>query len=164
MSIKGLPDEPTGIDDVIGRFFAVFDNRAGRKPDAQAFCALFAPNAVIATHTGRDVLISTPEDFVRPRVELLTSGRLVDFSEWETRYENQVLGSLAVRHSRYEKSGRLDGNPYAGVGTKFFQLALIGDAWRIVSLSWIDDEGRGFVIKPPTSLAEAWCGPQNPRP
>jgi hypothetical protein len=127
------------IDDVIARFFAVFDNREGRKPDAQAFCSLFVPDAVIATHTGRDVLISSAEDFVRPRIELLTSGRLVDFSEWETSSESQALASLAVRHSRYEKSGRLDGNPYAGAGTKFFQLARISDAWRIVSLSWIDD-------------------------
>ena len=130
---------PSSIDDVITRCFAVFDNRAGKKPDAQTFCSLFAPGAIIATHTGRDVVISTPEEFVRPRIELLTSGRLVDFSEWETKSDTQLLGSLAVRHSRYEKSGRLDNRPYAGAGTKFFQLALIGETWRIVSLSWIDD-------------------------
>jgi hypothetical protein len=129
----------SSIDDVIARFFAFFDNRAGKRPDAQTFCSLFAPNAVIAMHTGKEVLISSPEEFVRPRIELLTSGRLTDFSEWETRSDGQLLGSLAVRHSRYEKVGRLDGNPYAGTGTKFFQLARISDTWRIVSLSWIDD-------------------------
>jgi hypothetical protein len=131
---------PSPIDDTTARFFAVFDNRAGKRPDAQTFCSLFAPGAVIATHTGREVLISTPDEFVRPRIELLTSGRLVDFSEWETKSDTQLLDSLAVRHSRYEKSGRLDGNPYAGTGTKFFQLARISDTWRIVSLSWMDDE------------------------
>jgi hypothetical protein len=133
------PDPRTAIDDVIARFFAVFDNRPGRSPDAQIFCSLFAPNAVIATHIGREVLISTPMDFVNPRVELLDSGRLVNFSEWETHAETRVLGTLAVRRSKYEKAGQLDGRPYAGTGTKFFQLASIGETWRIVSLSWIDD-------------------------
>ncbi|WP_146646609.1 DUF4440 domain-containing protein [Labilithrix luteola] len=104
---------------------------------------LFASNATIATHSGRGVQITTPDEFVRPRIELLTSGRLVEFHEWETQSENEILGSLAVRRSRYEKSGRLDGQPYAGVGTKFFQLAQIDEAWRIVSLAWIDDAAFG---------------------
>jgi len=129
----------SAIDEVIARFFAVFDNRASRVPEATAFGALFAPNATIATHSARDVQITTPEEFVRPRIELLTSERLVDFHEWETASETEVLGSLAVRRSRYEKSGRLDGQPYAGAGTKFFQLARMGETWRIVALAWTDD-------------------------
>ena len=132
-------DSKPAIDEVISRFFAVFDNRAGRVPEAQTFGLLFVSNATIATHSSRGVQITTADEFVRPRIELLTSGRLVDFHEWETQSENEVLGSLAVRRSRYEKSGRLDGQPYAGVGTKFFELARIGEAWRIVSLAWIDD-------------------------
>jgi GNAT superfamily N-acetyltransferase len=32
------------------------------------------------------------------------------------------------------------------------------------SVGFSGDVERGFVIKPPTTLAEAWCGPQNPRP
>jgi hypothetical protein len=133
----------TEIDEVVSRFFAVFDNRAGRVPEAQAFAVLFAPNATIATHSGGSVQITTPDEFVRPRIELLTSGRLVEFHEWETQSESEILGSLAVRRSRYEKSGRLDGQPYAGHGTKFFQLAQLGEAWRIVSLAWIDDAVLG---------------------
>jgi GNAT superfamily N-acetyltransferase len=32
------------------------------------------------------------------------------------------------------------------------------------SVGFRGDVERGFVIKPPTRLAEAWSGPQNPRP
>jgi ketosteroid isomerase-like protein len=127
------------IDDLVRRFFAAFDNRAGRIPSSERLHALFAPNAVVASHSGSAPVICTAEEFVRPRIELLSSGRLVNFSEWETHAETQVLGSLAVRRSRYAKEGELEGRPYAGTGTKFFQMALVGDSWRIVALSWIDD-------------------------
>jgi hypothetical protein len=137
------PGSNPAIDEIISRFFAVFDNRAGRIPEAQAFRVLFTSNATIATHSGRGVQISTPDEFVSPRIELLTSGRLVEFHEWETQSETETLGSLAVRRTRYAKSGRLDGGAYAGEGTKFFQLAQIDEEWRIVSLAWIDDAASG---------------------
>ena len=127
------------IDQVIGRFFAAFDNRSGRVPTAEALRSLFAPHSVVASHSGSGAQICSVEEFARPRIELLSSGRLVDFYEWETHAENQLLGSLAIRRSRYAKSGQLEGKPYAGTGSKFFQLAQLGAAWRIVALSWIDD-------------------------
>ena len=127
------------IDDVIARFFAAFDNRNGRIPGIECFESLFAATSVVASHSDPLAVICTAEEFARPRIDLLSSGRLVDFHEWETEAENQVIGSLAVRRSRYAKSGRLDGQPYAGTGTKFFQLARMEDKWRIVALSWADD-------------------------
>jgi hypothetical protein len=33
----------------------------------------------------------------------------------------------------------LEGKPYGGSGTKYFQLARTADGWRVVALSWIDD-------------------------
>ena len=127
------------IDDVVRRFFAGFDNRNGRVPRISYFDSLFATPSVIASHSGSVPVICTVDEFARPRVELLSSGRLVNFSEWETEAETQVIGSLAVRRSRYSKSGRLDGRPYEGTGTKFFQLAHFDGNWRIVALSWADD-------------------------
>ena len=129
------------IDEVIGKFFAAFDNRDARIPTIDIFDSLFAPKAVIASHSSTGVSIGTVEEFARPRIDLLSSGRLVNFSEWETQAENAVMGSLAVRRSRYSKSGQLDGRPYEGSGSKFFQLAFIEHTWRIVALSWADDAG-----------------------
>ena len=132
-------DATAAIDEVIGVFFAAFDNRDGRVPTIDRFDSLFIQTAVVASHSASAVSICTVKEFAQPRISLLCSGRLVSFSEWETEAETTVLGSLAVRRSRYSKSGQLDGLPYRGVGTKFFQLALVADEWRIVALSWADD-------------------------
>ena len=127
------------IDDLIGRFFAVFDNREGRVPQNAAMKALFAENAIIATHQHERCALSSPGEFMAPRVELLTSGKLTGFHEWEVSGQTEVLGPMAVRVSRYRKSGVYDNAPYAGGGTKIFQLAKISSVWKILALSWIDD-------------------------
>lgn len=131
------------VDSLVSRFFAVFDNRSGRIPRASEFEALFASSALIATHTGGIPHVAAPLAFVEPRVTLLTSGSLADFHEWETECHTEILGSLAVRRSRYSKQGVLDGKPYEGAGTKYFHFARQGDAWRIVFVSWIDDQWTG---------------------
>ena len=79
-------------------------------------------------------------EFAEPRVALLGSGALTDFHEWEESSSTQVAGSVAARSSRYAKAGLHNGAAYAGTGTKFFQLARFGPDWRIVALTWIDDE------------------------
>jgi len=135
-------DSQVAIDDVIRQFFTAFDNREGRIPIRENLNSLFAPGAIVATHSGSAPVICTVDEFARPRIELLCSGRLVNFFEWETHAETQVLGSLAIRRSRYAKSGQLEGRPYTGTGAKFFQMALMGGTWRIVALSWIDDVAR----------------------
>ena len=129
------------INKVIGAFFGAFDNRDGRVPTIDLLDSLFARASVVASHGVSGVAICTVKDFAQPRIALLSSGRLLNFSEWETDAQTTVLGSLAVRRSRYSKSGQLDGLPYAGSGTKFFQLALVENEWRIVALSWADDSG-----------------------
>lgn len=130
---------PPQLDALVGAFFGVFDNRAGRHRTAEEFTDLFAPGAVIASHGAGGVTFSSPQAFVAPRLALLASGRLTQFSEWETHGATECLGSLACRRSRYAKQGLLDGEPYAGAGTKFFQFALTPAGWRIVALSWVDD-------------------------
>jgi hypothetical protein len=131
------------IDSLVARFFAVFDNRSGRTPRASDFEALFVPSALIATHTDGMPKIADPLAFVQPRITLLTSGALVDFHEWETQSQTEILGSLGVRRSRYSKRGLLDGRPFEGAGTKYFHFARLDHAWRIVFVSWIDDQMLG---------------------
>jgi len=128
------------IDSLIRRFFGAFDNRSGRVPKRGDFDDLLIRNAVILQRTQGKTLVMTVPEFVEPRVALLTSGRLVDFHEWETDSNTQVFSSFAVRTSRYSKSGILDSQPYGGEGTKLFQLAEQDGQWRIVSLCWYDTE------------------------
>jgi hypothetical protein len=128
------------IDLLVARFFAVFDNRGGRSSSASEFAALFTPSALIATHTGGSPHVAGPLAFVEPRIALLTSGALVDFHEWETESQTEIVGSLGVRRSRYAKQGVREGKPFDGAGTKFFHFARQNDAWRIAFASWVDDQ------------------------
>jgi hypothetical protein len=131
------------IDALVARFFAAFDNRQGSVPTTEKFEALFGPSGFVVTHAGGDPQVSTPRAFVEPRVALLSSGSLVDFHEWETGSQTEIIGTLAVRRSRYAKQGLHDSKPYAGTGTKFFQLARLQQGWRIMSVAWIDDPALG---------------------
>lgn len=132
-------DDRAQIDLLIGAFFAAFDNRDGRVPAKDEMVGLFAGKAIVAKHQGGQIELASPEEFAEPRVSLLKSGELIGFHEWEVSAHTEIHGSLAVRSSRYAKSGLYKGAPYAGAGTKFFQLAKVASAWKIVALSWIDD-------------------------
>ena len=138
-----MEHDRTAIDLLVARFFEVFDNRSGRTPRASDFEAIFAESALITTHTNGMPQVAPPLAFVEPRIVLLTSGALVGFYEWETRSETEILGSLAVRRSRYSKHGVLDGKTFEGEGTKFFHFVKLNDAWRILFVSWIDDQWTG---------------------
>lgn len=128
------------IDRLITRFFAAFDNRNGVKPTLSAMLECFAEKAVIARSAGSATQLFNPMEFAVPRLELLESGTLIDFNEAEVSSSTSILGNLAVRTSRYRKAGVLQGTPFVGAGTKYFQLVAIDGGWRILSLAWADDE------------------------
>jgi len=133
-------DAEKAIDGLIRRFFAAFDNRFGRAPAADGLVSLFLDTAIVVRHSGSGVEACSVEDFARPRIDLLTSGALRDFHEWEVSSTTRIFGSIATRTSRYEKSGRLYGEPCDGSGTKLFQLVGLAGGWRISSLVWQDDQ------------------------
>ena len=128
------------LDALVGAFYSAFDNRDGRVATIEAVTSLFAPQGVIAKRTAAGFEITTPVQFAEPRVALLRGTALVGFHEWETSGESKVEGDLAVRTSRYEKAGTMNGEPYAGKGTKHFNFIRLHGAWRILSLAWADDE------------------------
>jgi hypothetical protein len=127
------------IDSLIARFFAAFDNRAGRIPLAQPLEALFAPNPIILKHGPSGCEQYTLRQFIEPRIALLTGGDLVDFHEWETGHSTKIVASIASRTSRYAKRGFLKSQPYAGQGDKFFQFGKFAGGWRIAAVAWADD-------------------------
>lgn len=128
------------IGRLTARFFAAFDNRHGVKPTLSAILGCFAEKAVIARSADSGIQLFTPIEFAVPRLELLESGTLLDFHEDEDSSSTSVLGNLAVRTSRYHKTGILQGTPFVGAGTKYFQFVEIDSGWRILSLAWADDE------------------------
>jgi hypothetical protein len=140
MAAAGLPGAQHAIDALVADFFSAFDNRNDNKPTLTFLLGLFTESAVIARSSPGAMEILSPMDFAKPRIDLLANGTLVDFHEVETSSTTAVFGRVAVRTSRYRKEGSWEGAPYAGAGTKCFQLVALDTGWRILSLAWIDDE------------------------
>jgi hypothetical protein len=128
------------IDALIARFFSAFDNRHGAKPELAAITGCFTEKATVVRRFDSAVELCTVREFADPRIALLTQGALRDFHEWEISATTHVFRGIAVRTSRYAKAGLLNGNDYAGSGTKCFQLVDMDVGWRIASLAWVDDD------------------------
>lgn len=126
------------IDMVTAEFFGAFDNRGGKAADVDRIRRLVLPGGVIVM-TGPDFTVYTVEEFIEPRRRLLSDGRLVEFSEWETSERTEIAGDIAARFGEYRKAGILDGEPYEGSGTKTIQFVRTpGSGWRIAAFSWYD--------------------------
>lgn len=125
------------IDAVTAEFFGAFDNRGGKTADVDRIRRLVLPGGVIVK-TGPEFTVYTVEEFIEPRRSLLTDGRLVEFSEWETSERTEIVGDIASRFGEYRKSGFLDGQLYEGGGTKTIQFVRTSEGWRISALAWWD--------------------------
>ncbi|MGW9172926.1 DUF4440 domain-containing protein [Streptomyces decoyicus] len=125
------------IDVVTAEFFEAFDNRGGKAADVARIRRLVLPGGVIVK-AGPEFTVYTVDGFIEPRERLLTDGRLVEFSEWETSERTEIAGDIASRFSEYRKSGTLDGEPFEGGGTKTIQFVRTSEGWRIAALAWYD--------------------------
>ena len=125
------------IDAVTAEFFGAFDNRGGRSADVARIRRLVIPGGVIVM-TGPKFTVYTVDGFIEPRQRLLTDGRLVEFSEWETSERTEIVGDIASRFGEYRKSGILDGEPFEGGGTKTIQFVRTAEGWRIAAFAWYD--------------------------
>ena len=134
------------IDQLIASFFDLFNNRGGRRPDLAGVRELFVREGLIAKCVASTPEVTTLEDFIAPRRELLSSGTLTEFEEVETSETTQVFGHIAHRLSHYRKSGVHQGTPFVTKGVKSFQLLETPEGWRILSMTW-DDEREGFQLE-----------------
>ncbi|MEU9747796.1 nuclear transport factor 2 family protein [Streptomyces niveus] len=125
------------IDAVTAEFFGAFDNRGGKAADVARIRRLVLPDGVIVK-TGPEFTVYTVDEFIEPRERLLTDGRLVEFSEWETSARTEIAGDIASRFGAYRKSGILDGEPFEGGGTKTIQFVRTPEGWRIAAFAWYD--------------------------
>lgn len=134
------PSDPD-IETLIAAFYAAFDNRGSRVPDAAALRAMFGAGATVTRMTGGAAEVWDVEAFLAPRVAMLSDGRLADFHEWEVEARTVVRGAIASRWSRYAKAGRLDGASCGGGGEKFIQLRREAGGWKISAILWEDAAG-----------------------
>ncbi len=127
------------ITALVRTFFGAFTSGAGSANRLAELRAVFLPQAVIVRTCGDEPAVDGVESFLAPREALLTSGRLVDFSEWELRGETQVFGDIAQHFCSYAKAGVQDGIPFTGCGMKPTHFVRTAAGWRISAAAW-DDE------------------------
>jgi len=108
------------IDALVVNFFSAFDNRDGATPRLDDLINCFTDKATIVRRSNSRTELYTVREFAIPRIELLTQGALLHFHEREISSTTQIFDGIAIRTSRYSKSGVLDGNDYTGSGTKCF--------------------------------------------
>lgn len=134
------PAAPLGdraaIDALVGRFFASFVNKDGPPAALAALPHLFAQGATITKTEGTRSTTTDVRDFLVPRAELLTSGRLSGFGEGELEARTELAASFAQRWSRYRRAGTLDGRPFSDVGEKAMTFVKTEEGWKILALVW----------------------------
>lgn len=138
-NIDILSADKTEINDLTKQFFNLFDNTDHKIPDWTMIEKICIPEIIIIKKTGLTEVVYNLANFIEPRKAILSDGTLTDFQEQELQEETQIIGHIAHRRSRYQKSGALSGNPFIETGTKLFQFIKTNHGWRINSLVWEDD-------------------------
>jgi hypothetical protein len=127
------------INDLTKQFFNLFDNTDNKIPDRTIARKICIPEITIIKKTGLTEVVYNLTNFIEPRKAILSDGTLTNFQELELHEETQIIGHIAQRRSRYQKSGNLSGKLFTETGTKFFQFIKTKNGWRINSLVWEDD-------------------------
>lgn len=139
-------NDRAAIAGIVRTFFDAFTSGPACTARLDALRQLFLPEAVIVRTCGGEPAVYGVDSFIAPRQELLSSGALTDFREWETSGNTDVFGDIAVRFCSYAKSGVQNGTPFTGRGMKTLQFVRTSAGWRISAAAW-DDERDGLAIE-----------------
>lgn len=142
MSISG---DRLAIDALVQTFFAVFDNRGGRRPRLGALHELCVAECVIVNARADGPEICGLEAFIAPRAALLTGGELKEFFEEEVAGRTDLFGGVAQRFCVYRKAGVLNGTAFSTRGVKTLQFVKTDAGWRISAFAW-EDEREGLAV------------------
>jgi hypothetical protein len=133
-----VTSDQSQIDEVVGTFFAAFTSGSDVEARLDALRQVLLPEALIVRTCGVPTSYDV-DGFIEPRRQLLTSGRISDFREWEVAGATTVYGDIAHRWCSYAKAWVENGEQVAGAGAKTIQLVRTTAGWRISALAW-DDE------------------------
>lgn len=127
------------IDNITSLFFDIFTNTNGKQVDGKVIHDVCIPECIIIKKDDDSEMIYDLSSFIKPRITILTDGTLTDFKEAETSGQTTIIGNIAQRISKYEKSGNLNGNYFQGRGNKIFSFVKTKSGWRISALMWEDE-------------------------
>ncbi|AJT42924.1 hypothetical protein UM93_06120 [Psychromicrobium lacuslunae] len=130
---------------VVERFLSAFVSGTEAAQRAELLREVLLPEAIIVRTCGQQPAIYSVEEFIAPRIELLSSGRFENFREWLVSSQIEVFGDIAQAWCRYSKSWTEAGEEHLEHGMKTVHLIRTGDEWRISAMAW-DDERSGLKI------------------
>ncbi|MDP5226669.1 MULTISPECIES: DUF4440 domain-containing protein [Arthrobacter] len=140
------PEDLQAVTDLLHRFFSAFVSGPGAVTGGEVLREVLLPGAVIVSTCGApEPRVHSVEEFIRPRVELLSGGRLQDFREWPTEWRIELFGDVAQIWCGYAKSWSEAGEPHTGRGMKSSQLVRTAAGWRFSAIAW-DDERPGVPM------------------
>jgi hypothetical protein len=128
------------IDSLTKLFFGIFTNINRQQPDWTIINNICIPETVMIKKSDTAEVVYNLQSFIEPRRKILSDGTLTNFEESEIKEETKIIGSIAQRFSKYQKSGYLNGEYFKEYGNKFFQFIKTTDGWKINSLIWEDDK------------------------
>lgn len=134
------------IDQLIAAFFRAVSFEQGAKPAYHQLHALFIEHGLLVKNSGRVPEICSVTQFIELREQLLESGELASFKEWEWSESTAVWGNIAQRWSIYEKAGTLHGAPFHARGVITTQCIATPEGWKISAMAW-DDERPGLALQ-----------------
>jgi hypothetical protein len=138
-NIDILSADKIEINNLTKQFFNLFDNTDHKIPDWTIVQKICIAEILIIKKAGLTEVVYNLTNFIEPRKTILSDGTLTNFQEQELHEETQIIGHIAQRRSRYQKSGNLSGKSFTETGTKLFQFIKTNQGWRINALVWEDD-------------------------
>jgi RimJ/RimL family protein N-acetyltransferase len=137
-SIKGK--DIAEINVLTNRFFSLFTNKKGEKPNLKEIKNLFISRGIIINNSRDITEIYDLDEFIKPREQILTNGTLKNFSEKEISHQTKIFANIAHRFCLYEKSGELNGKKFETKGMKTIQFIKESQKWNISSVAWCDEK------------------------
>jgi hypothetical protein len=138
--LKTTSADKIHIDKITKQFFDLFNNTNHKQPEWKILDKICIAETIIIKKTGVHQTIYDLASFIEPRKSILTNGTLTDFHERELYEETKIVGHIAQRNSKYQKTGNLNGTYFVESGTKLFQFIKTIDGWKINSLIWEDNQ------------------------
>ena len=146
--MTGRPNLTVGkaeLDRLTADFFDAVSFEEGGTPPYDNIYVLFIEGGLLVKSANSAPEVSTVNQFIEPRREMVRSGELTRFAEMELCEFTEIFGNVAHRFSSYAKSGIMKGVPIAARGMISTQFVRTPEGWKISAMAW-DDERPGLSI------------------
>jgi hypothetical protein len=140
-----MADDHEELEQLMGRFLRAVSFGKGQRPAYVELRTLFVEGGKLIRAISADPEISTVDEFIRPRQEMVDTGELEWFEEVEVAEITEIFGNVAHRFSTYEKRGTMNGTAIDARGAISTQFVRTPDGWRMSAMAW-DDERPGLSL------------------